>query len=332
MPRATVLKPQSYETFIYKSTGSQTGNRYNSWSDLMTAITKQEGFKLIIFEQSETIPAGAWNLDYCTLGGNGLAYDSGGFTATFPTGVTISSWLGPQTKVDYGLKIRSTSNAAIYSTSSSFSMNLEKVSAIGTTTAPFITFSGSGQIILNANSSSRILNDGYEVVEVTSSAMAAQVILSWGSAGVAIQSNVMRSTNNQLFLQVLQTSFIDAGTYPSTQANMNIGFELDLNFGFAANITYNPTSNDSGDSPVTVTRTNSFYAADASGGAITYNLMAATGSGIQLYFKKIDSSANAVTIDGSGSETIDGATTYVLYSQYDSISIIDAASGVWYIL
>ena len=91
----TAIKPQSYETFIYNSAGTQTGNRYNSWSDLMTAITKQEGAKTIQFEQDETIPAGAWNLDYVTLKGNGLEYNAGGYTLTFGDSTTISSWLNP---------------------------------------------------------------------------------------------------------------------------------------------------------------------------------------------------------------------------------------------
>jgi len=37
-----------------------------------------------------------------------------------------------------------------------------------------------------------------------------------------------------------------------------------------------------------------------------------------LYVKKVDASANAVTIDGFDSETIDGATTLTTTTQYDS--------------
>jgi hypothetical protein len=38
--------------------------------------------------------------------------------------------------------------------------------------------------------------------------------------------------------------------------------------------------------------------------------------------KKTDSSSNAVTIEFNGSETLDGATSKTLSSQYDSVSIV----------
>ena len=77
--------------------------------------------------------------------------------------------------------------------------------------------------------------------------------------------------------------------------------------------------------------TDSAIMADATDGNITVTLPAvATNKGRLLTIKKIDSSANTVTIDGSGSETIDGDTTKVISSQYDSITIISDGSA-WYI-
>ena len=71
---------------------------------------------------------------------------------------------------------------------------------------------------------------------------------------------------------------------------------------------------------------------DASGGAITITLPTAAVGVRRLYdIKKIDSSANAVTVDGSGSETIDGATTQVINFQYDSISIKSDGTTWWII-
>ncbi len=59
------------------------------------------------------------------------------------------------------------------------------------------------------------------------------------------------------------------------------------------------------------------YLCNATGGAFTANLpAAATASGMTVAFKKTDSSANAITIDGNASETIDGATTVSLAAQY----------------
>lgn len=62
---------------------------------------------------------------------------------------------------------------------------------------------------------------------------------------------------------------------------------------------------------------------DATAGAITMTLETAVAADGRLhYFKKIDSSANAVTIDGNGSQTIDGAATRTLSAQYDAVLLI----------
>lgn len=67
---------------------------------------------------------------------------------------------------------------------------------------------------------------------------------------------------------------------------------------------------------------------DASGGARTVNLPAASGGG-RIVVKKTDSSANVVTIDGDGSETIDGSLTLVLGFQYDSVTLVSDGSDWW---
>jgi len=71
---------------------------------------------------------------------------------------------------------------------------------------------------------------------------------------------------------------------------------------------------------------------NATSGAVTVTLPAvAANTGRIYYIKKIDSSANAVTIDGNASETIDDSTTRILSSQYDSVTI--ACDGTeWWIL
>jgi len=72
--------------------------------------------------------------------------------------------------------------------------------------------------------------------------------------------------------------------------------------------------------------------ADATSGALTVTLpLVASSEDIVYHIKKIDVSANAVTVDGNGSETIDGATTKSLPNQYDSI-IVQCNGSVWYII
>lgn len=69
---------------------------------------------------------------------------------------------------------------------------------------------------------------------------------------------------------------------------------------------------------------------NANSGAVTVNLpSAATCPGRIYTAKKIDASANAVTLDGFGSETIDGSTTVATITQYAAFRI--QSDGInWY--
>src|SRR5690349_13165044 len=70
---------------------------------------------------------------------------------------------------------------------------------------------------------------------------------------------------------------------------------------------------------------------DATSGPVTISLLAAAtaGDGFRVVIKKIDSSGNAVTTDANGSETIDGALTSVLSTQYDSDNLVSNGTN-WY--
>ena len=70
----------------------------------------------------------------------------------------------------------------------------------------------------------------------------------------------------------------------------------------------------------------------ATSAAFSVTLPAVQGlSGREYTIKKTDSSANAVTIDGSGSETIDGATTAVITAQHESVTV-QCDGTEWWIL
>lgn len=71
---------------------------------------------------------------------------------------------------------------------------------------------------------------------------------------------------------------------------------------------------------------------DATSGSLTIALPAvATSTGLVLNIKKVDVSVNTVTVDGNASETIDGATTAVLTTQWGSITI-HCNGTAWFIL
>jgi hypothetical protein len=71
---------------------------------------------------------------------------------------------------------------------------------------------------------------------------------------------------------------------------------------------------------------------DATSGNLTVTLpLAADASDRRYTVKKIDVSANTVTIDGDGAETIDGSATQVLTTQYARITV-QCDGSAWWIL
>ena len=71
---------------------------------------------------------------------------------------------------------------------------------------------------------------------------------------------------------------------------------------------------------------------DASAGNVTITLpLASIATGYRFQIKKIDSSSNTVTLQRSGSDTIDGSTTAVISVQYVSLAIVSDGSN-WYIV
>ena len=79
-----------------------------------------------------------------------------------------------------------------------------------------------------------------------------------------------------------------------------------------------------------VNSTDYLILADATGGAITVNLPAvASSAGRGLVVKKTDARGNAVTLDGSGAETIDGAATQAIAAQYDALMVVCDGSAWW---
>lgn len=82
----------------------------------------------------------------------------------------------------------------------------------------------------------------------------------------------------------------------------------------------------------TVTSADTVVFADATSGNVTITLPAASGlAGYRFYVKRIDGSAHTVTIARSGSDTIDGMTSFTLDLQYTAFGVVSNGSA-WYIL
>jgi hypothetical protein len=72
----------------------------------------------------------------------------------------------------------------------------------------------------------------------------------------------------------------------------------------------------------TTTNADGTITADATSGAFSITLVTAVGnSGLVHTFKKI-TAANVVTIDGNGSQTIDGLTSYALSAQWSFVTVV----------
>ena len=71
---------------------------------------------------------------------------------------------------------------------------------------------------------------------------------------------------------------------------------------------------------------------DATAGAITMTLPPAALVPGRIYaFKRINSGANAVIVDGYAAETIDGSATHTLTPQWNSVTIMSNGTA-WFIL
>ena len=72
--------------------------------------------------------------------------------------------------------------------------------------------------------------------------------------------------------------------------------------------------------------------ADATAGAITMTLPPAALVPGRIYaFKRINSGANAVIVDGYAAETIDGSATHTLTPQWNALTIMSDGTA-WFIL
>jgi prefoldin subunit 5 len=155
-----------------------------------------------------------------------------------------------------------------------------------------------------------------------------------GSYNILIGYNAWTpSTSTSNFLNIGGLIF---GTELSTTANTistgNVGIRttapnsaLHVNGSFAVPIT-TTTSN------YTLSSNDYSVLANASSGAITITLPTASGIAGRIYvIKKIDSSANAVTITPNTGQTIDGANSYALSTQYKYV-VLQSTGSNWVII
>jgi hypothetical protein len=71
--------------------------------------------------------------------------------------------------------------------------------------------------------------------------------------------------------------------------------------------------------------------ADATSAPVTVTLPTAAGHRRQYTVKRLNSGANAVTVAAAGGETIDGAGTYPLSTQYQAVTVASDGTA-WHVV
>lgn len=151
-----------------------------------------------------------------------------------------------------------------------------------------------------------------------------------GSATLGLRS-IYFGANSQTVKIVASSSTSATYTFTLPVSAGTIGMFLRTNgsattsWAFGESVTTKTTT-------YTATADETVILASSSGGPWTLTLPAAASfTNKDLLIKKTDSSLNAITIDGNGSETIDGATTTTLNTQYESVRIVCDGSN-WFIM
>lgn len=165
---------------VYNSSGSQTGNRFNDWSDLVTQVGSMETPVTIFFEQNEDIPSGTWDLSGgITLVGS-IITGGGQVELAFQDGCVIEFGSGDIVHIDYlSLVTESTSPVVTTGSSEAYYVLLNNSSLEATSGAdPMFSAVSNGTIALVClgSLSNHIGEGNYAVVEAgTSSAVLLQM-------------------------------------------------------------------------------------------------------------------------------------------------------------
>lgn len=205
-----------YPAYFYNSSGSQSGNRFNSWADLMDSVDGRE--VRIQFEQDETIPTGAWDVSFQTWVGNGQNPGLGGVIITIPTGVTFTGSIN-WTCIS-GIDIRSTSTSPIVTTNVPTSYVFDRTD-IRCSTAEFFKFTGDGLYAFSVGSGFGFKDGGYEVVNVDGATdYGAIVVIVEQDTDARVEDDTVRSVDPIVYLHLKQSS--EARTVYATQTNIEV--------------------------------------------------------------------------------------------------------------
>ena len=321
---------QPRQSLIFRPGTGNSGNVYGDWGQLVGSIADLEGIKLIEIDTSlvspAVIPAGTYDLDDVILQGRGGPFLT---LLTINDGVTFQNLR----TIREGLQITSQCNTApIRDVQNGEFLIFEGSTIITTGTAAFVDYTPTlGQMNIRCLENARLLG---------------------GTAPIFNLTNIGGGAAIQLFdRSELGTNSLDgvAGS----------GMSVDLS-GAGATLTQNvaggtlPGGGTIGVSTLAVPRLNrininstqtltgmsAYVRAFATGAPFTITLPPAAGgaldrkptAGQQIVIKNVEASANVITIDGDGAETIDGAATTTIAANFGAVTLMSDGASAWNIV
>lgn len=279
-----------------------------------TGVNNSQSVKFVTYTvpvQAATNPTGIWTLAHSINGGayvTDLQINSSGIVlASGIRRATSNSTLSVQGQINS----TATASVGINNTGISFSATSGTQSQleVGNTVSPFAPTSGSAAF-----------NDIVLATTINQTGGAnGQIIAINGNLTITAAVNVTGFDWNPITPANITGTHYGFRSVPSAAlGGVALSAPLhswDVGGSFGANIT--STSTD-----ITLNATHYTVKVDASGANRTITLPASAGVSRRIYIiKKTDSSANTVTIDGNASETLDGATTKVINTQWAGYAI-----------
>ncbi len=169
----------------------------------------------------------------------------------------------------------------------------------------------------------RIVQTPARTIAFTTSNQTADVAV-WEIAAATFTQVSSQNVTNAAALR------IDAAPIASTNMTFTNTYAIQLVSGAikTAGIDYNITAKSSG-SPYTVLGDDDIISVTTGASAYTVTLPASTGNGRRVVVIKADSGVGAVTVARAGADTIEGATSVSLATQFKKCHLIDYASGLW---
>ena len=266
--------------------------------------------------------------------GNGIS-----MSGTVGHGIQYTFNVKPCTHYTVVLDIKGKGKAVVGRSGCSFTELASNTFDVGTSTWSRIPAINLGILTFESNSSDSSLVIRLLINDASTAAQYAQVQIWEGSWPRPFQ-DLRQALSTYFALSKFTSRAIPfANSNGKLTESAALTFDSEVYGGLLRTVYFSTSGFDAGIVSVsidtTLDHTHFTVLVDASGGNRTITLPTGSGLDGRIYtIKKTDSSLNTVTIDGDGTETIDGATTKVLTTQYESamIQYTFGPLGIWHVL